>query len=144
MQKCDKCVYSTFHKANLIAHVKNHHDAQKFQCTECGKSFFGHKLYKAHVERMHMERGNEVVQCKECGKQFPKYRLKIHIRLMHKERKFACHLCTYKAQTNYNLRLHINKTHLGIKEFPKHNCPHCDIDTTNLDWHIKVHHKNII
>ena len=144
LQKCDKCDYSTFHKAALYAHIKNHHDSQKVQCTECGKSFFGHKLYKAHVERMHMERGNEVVQCKECGKQFPKYRLKIHIRLMHKERKFACHLCTYKAQTNYNLRLHINKTHLGIKEFPKHKCPHCDIDTTNLDWHIKVHHKNII
>ena len=143
LHKCDKCDYSTFYKNYLYIHIKEYHDAQKVQCTECGKSFFGLKLYKAHFERLHTEQ-QEKVKCNECGKQFSKYRLKIHMKLMHQERKFACHLCTYKAQTGYNLRLHINKSHLGIKEFPKYKCPHCDIDTTNLDWHIKVHHKDII
>ena len=127
----------------FILYQHSTHIMMPIRCTECGKSFFGLKLYKAHFERLHTEQ-QEKVKCNECGKQFSKYRLKIHMKLMHQERKFACHLCTYKAQTGYNLRLHINKSHLGIKEFPKYKCPHCDIDTTNLDWHIKVHHKDII
>ena len=68
--------------------INTYHDAQKVQCTECGKSFSGLKLYKSHFVRLHMEQ-QEKVKCNECGKQFSKYNLKRHMTLMHQERKFA-------------------------------------------------------
>ena len=143
LQQCDKCSYSTLHRYLLDQHIKSQHNyGPTVQCTECGKSFFGQNLYKAHFRRMHTKQ--ELFPCKECGKEFKKHRLQIHIAQMHRERRFACHLCSYKAQSGYNLRLHISKSHLGIKELPKHKCPHCDIETTNLDYHIKSSHKNII
>ena len=121
--------------------INTYHDAQKVQCTECGKSFI--QIYKSHFVRLHMEQ-QEKVKCNECGKQFSKYRLKIHMKLMHQERKFACHLCTYKAQTGYNLRLHINKSHLGIKDLEKFQCPHCEVATTNLPYHLKQFHLHLL
>ena len=142
LQQCDKCSYSTLYPYLLDQHIKAQHDVIKFQCTECGKSFYGQKLYKAHYDRMHTKQ--ELFKCKECGKEFTKHRLKMHISLMHRERRFSCHLCSYKAQTGYNLKLHISKSHLGIKTLPKQKCPHCEIETTNLEWHIKTSHKHII
>ena len=142
LQQCDKCSYSTLHRFLLDQHIQTQHNTQQVQCTECGKSFYGQRLYQNHFKRMHTKQ--ELFPCKECGKEFKKHRLQIHIAQMHRERRFACNLCSYKAQSGYNLKLHISKSHLGIKELPKHKCPHCDIETTNLDYHIKSSHKNII
>ena len=143
LQQCDKCSYSTLQRYLLDQHIKSQHIfVSKFQCKECGKSFYGQKRYKAHFNRMHANQ--ELVGCQECGKEFAKHHIKRHIDTIHRERQYSCHLCSYKAQTGYNLRSHINKSHLGIKDPKKHKCPHCDTETTNLDWHIKCSHKIII
>ena len=130
------------HQHILKGHIKNQHESETVQCNECGKTFYGNKLLKAHVFRMHSEVGQEMEQCKECGLKTKKIRMKVHMAHMHMERKWACQLCNYKAQTGYNLRLHVSKSHLGIKELPKHKCPHCETVTTNLEYHIKSSHKD--
>ena len=140
--KCEKCSYTTVHQHILKDHIKNQHESDTLQCNECGKSFYGTKLYKAHVFRMHSEDGQEMEQCKECGLKTKKYGMKQHVAHMHMARNFACQLCNYKAQTGYNLKLHVTKSHLGIKELPKHKCPHCETVTTNLEYHIKSSHKD--
>ena len=143
LHQCEKCSYKSLHLHMLKVHIKNQHESEKYQCNECGKSFYGVKLYRAHFARIHTEHGQEMVRCQECGKETKKFRLKQHMALMHMERRHACNLCNYKAQTGYNLKLHVSKSHLGIKELPKHKCPHCDTTTTNLEFHIKSNHRNI-
>ena len=144
LQKCDKCDFSAFYKPYLYSLSTHILMPKRFSVPNVAKVFLVSN-YTNLISKDFIWNSRKKVKCNECGKQFSKYRLKRHMTLMHQERKFACHLCTYKAQTGNNLRLHINKSHLGIMEFPKYKCPHCDIDTTNLDWHIhSVHHKNII
>ena len=143
LHQCEKCSYNSLYPHMLKVHIKNQHESETYQCNECGKSFYGVKLYRAHFARIHTEHGQELVRCHECGKETKKFRLKQHMALMHMERRHACNLCNYKAQTGYNLKLHVSKSHLGIKELPKHKCPHCDTTTTNLEFHIKSNHRNI-
>ena len=60
----------------------------------------------------------------------------IHVRLKDKK----CPQCSYATYSGYNLRLHITKTHLG-KAMVKEACPHCDIFTTYLNYHINIMHN---
>ena len=143
LHPCEKCSYNSLYPHRLKIHIKNQHESEKYQCNECGKSFYGIKLYRAHFARIHTEHGQEMVRCQECGKETKKFRLKAHMALTDMERRHACNMCNYKAQTGYNLKLHVGKSHLGLKELPKHKCPHCDTETTNLEFHIKSNHRNI-
>ena len=84
-----------------------------------------------------------MINCEECGKQIRKVSYKSHIKKVHGERRHACHLCSYKAQSSYNLKLHISKSHLGLKEIPKEKCQYCDVVATNIPLHMKDHHPEI-
>ena len=137
---CDQCAYRSLNKQTLTRHMKNHEGVVLETCHVCGRKF---KDLKGHILRHHSSEanyGNIMVKCEICGKDMRKIALYTHRRTMHMERKWACHLCSYKAQTNYNLKLHISKSHLGVKELEKEQCPHCDVITTNLPHHLKIYH----
>ena len=137
---CDQCAYRSLTKISLTHHMKNHEGVVLETCHVCGGKY---KDLKGHILRHHASETNchnIMVKCKICGKEMRKLQLNAHRKAMHMERKWACHLCSYKAQTNYNLKLHISKSHLGVKELEKQQCPQCDVITTNLPYHLKIYH----
>ena len=139
---CDQCPYTTTYKRNIFLHIKNIHEAGEFTaCHICGVKIKGGATnLSRHIFRLHTESQTEKVKCEECGKEVKASQLINHKRKVHGERRFACHMCSYKAQTGYNLKLHISKSHLGVKELPKNQCQYCEVVTTNLPHHMKLFH----
>ena len=137
---CDKCAFKTIHYHYLKRHMTNHEGFLE-TCHICGGKY---KRLEVHIRRNHnsniTDMKNMIVKCEICGKEVRKVGLSDHMKHVHTERKHACHLCSYKAQTGYNLKLHISKSHLGVKELEKKQCPECDILTTNLSYHLKHYH----
>ena len=138
---CDQCAFRTSYMNVLKQHMKDHEEGVVLEtCHICGGKY---KRLEQHIKRSHPKPNyytNVVIKCEICGKEIKKARLSNHMKQMHMERKHACHLCSYKAQTSYNLKLHISKSHLGVKELEKEQCPHCDVLTTNLPYHLKIYH----
>ena len=138
---CDKCAYRTLSKMYLRRHLENHAGVVLETCHLCGGKY---KRLEKHIKRNHNSNlkyfENILIKCEICGKEIKKARLSNHMKQVHTERKHACHLCSYKAQTNYNLKLHISKSHLGVKELEKEQCPHCDVITSNLPYHLNTYH----
>ena len=141
--QCDKCDFKTTNKASLRGHIKSRHTAAVFTtCDICGAKLKNTpQLIRQHHRIKHDN--HEMVKCEECGKELRKIAYKKHLEQVHGERKHACQLCSYKAQTGYNLKLHISKSHLGVKVLPKDKCQYCEVETTNLPLHMKEHHPEI-
>ena len=140
---CDKCEFKTHRKDYLDNHIKNRHTAAKYvTCEICGTRLKDNRVVvQLHMKHQHTKQ--EMVKCGECGKEFTKVALSKHLRRVHGEQKHACHLCSYKTQSSYNLKLHISKSHLGLKGIPKEKCQYCEVEATNLPHHMKVHHPEI-
>ena len=130
---CEKCDYSATSKGSLDKHLLTHLAREPKTCTVCGKSVL---CMSTHMRNHNTEMGS----CDICGKEMKKVRINCHKRKVHAERKYPCLQCSYKASTNFNLKLHVSKSHLGIKDLVKDQCPHCDVQTTNLERHLRIHH----
>ena len=138
---CDKCEFKTSNKGTLKNHIRRVHEVAYVTCHICGKKVKGHKdqdNLRRHIKRIHEE--HKMVKCDLCGKEFRQSHIQTHIKNIHEERKFPCELCSYKAQSSFNLKLHISKSHLGVKELPKDQCQYCEVITTNLPHHMKLFH----
>ena len=131
---CDHCDYSTTLKNSLILHLKTHVTREPVTCTICGKSVIS---IGNHMRSTHSE---EMGHCDICGKEMKKVRISGHKRKVHAEKKHACDQCGYRTTCSSNLKLHIHKSHLGIKDMIKEQCPHCDTKTTNLQRHVRIFH----
>ena len=141
---CDKCEFTTTYKSYLKDHIESCHTTAKYvTCDLCGTTVKDNQGKGLHQHMKLKHTIQEMVQCGECGKDFKKCNFKKHVQKVHGERKYACHLCSYKAQSKYNLKLHISKSHLGLKEIPKEKCQYCEVETTNMPLHMKQHHPEI-
>ena len=124
----------------MESHYTNmHKDAVLKTCEFCGGSF---KRLDKHIERNMCQTDNQVrFDCESCDKTFSmKHSLANHIKVVHlKIRNKACTYCDYKTHTKFNLDLHINKMHHGIRK-TKQGCIHCGKSTYKMDHHIKVYH----
>ena len=78
--------------------------------------------------------------CDICDKPMKVSQMSKHKKSVHGGRNYPCELCSYKATTSYNIKLHMHSIHLGLKNIPKHQCSYCDYQTTNLDLHLKIRH----
>ena len=130
---CDICDFSTSLKLTLNNHLKTHVAREFTTCTICGKSVLN--IY-AHMYRHNEETGN----CDICGKEMNLIKLKDHKRKTHGEKKLSCEFCSYKSNSHSNFKAHVN-THLGIRNRgPKDKCQFCEVQTRNMDLHLKIFH----
>ena len=141
--QCDKCEFKTDNKYTLKGHMIHRHTTSTYvTCELCGCKLksAAHNIAK-HMRVVHTQ--HEMIKCEKCGKQLKKIHYKSHINKVHSESKHSCHLCNYKAQTSYNLKRHIHRSHLGLKEIPKEKCQYCEVEATNMPLHMKDHHPEI-
>ena len=142
--KCSNCDYKTKVSAQLKTHFKRRHTEQmQAPCESCGEVF---KNLKKHLERNTcgaMGQDERVkVPCKlKCGKTFcDNDKMMNHVRNIHGNTKNkVCSQCSYATYSNFNLKLHISKMHLGTK-LVKELCPYCEKETRNLNHHIQLYH----
>ena len=141
---CHQCNFKSKYKFDVKVHQKDHVQIELLPCHICGGKYKGEKRLLKHMKRVHEDA--EFIKCEECGKKIKgdKQNLKTHKNKVHSERKYHCTFCSYKAQSNFNLKLHINKSHLGIKDLEKFQCPHCEVATTNLPYHLKQFHLHLL
>ena len=98
---CDQCDYVTKKQARFHLHMNIHGRVTLEPCHICGGKY---KRLDWHIKRNHSnDPKNLLVNCEICGKEFQRSHISKHKKNMHMERKFGCHLCSYKAQTKYNL-----------------------------------------
>ena len=134
---CEQCDFATSAKGALLKHLKTHSKRVFQTCPLCGKEVI---VMSQHMTLHESERGN----CDICGKEMKMSQIKKHKKTVHEERRYPCTQCSYKASDSYNLKLHVHKSHLGIKDLPKEQCPHCDIQSTSLAKHIKIYHPEML
>ena len=139
--KCKQCDFTAIHDT-LKTHSEVHNGVLLKTCEICG---FTGKRIKRHIQRNHNNKSQERVKCDECGKQIKKKCMEKHKQIVHTtQRKHPCNDCEYKAGSKYNLKLHVNKMHLGNKFLQKEKCANCDFQTTNMLYHMKVYHPDKI
>ena len=147
VQKCTECDYSTKVEAEMRKHFKSRHTDECLEtCEFCGEVF---KKLKGHLLRTGCGQTNvqpkPKIPCPQCDKTFSsKQDMNVHIKRIHLGVKDKmCSHCSYATYSNHNLKLHITKVHLGTG-MVKEPCPHCDKETTNLEYHIKTYHGSKI
>ena len=139
--KCKQCDFTGI-SATLKTHSEVHNGVLLKTCEICG---FTGKRMKRHIQRNHNVKSQVRVKCDECGKQIKKNGMEKHKLIVHTtQRKHPCNDCEYKAGSKYNLKLHVNKMHLGNNTLPKEECAYCDFQTTNMLHHMKVYHPDKI
>jgi hypothetical protein len=145
-EQCTKCDYKSRMPAEMKRHVMSWHTeaaAVQQTCEYCGELF---KRLDLHIKRTGCAGSKEAfkkekVPCPRCAKTFANSMImRRHIKRVHEGVKGKdCPQCSYSTYSSYNLKLHMSKTHFG-QDMVKRQCPHCDKETTNLSYHIKLFH----
>ena len=130
---CDNCDFVTASKNILENHLKRHVAREFMTCTICGKSVLD---MTQHMNSHNTEMG----KCDICNKEMRVVTIKRHKRQYHGEKKLSCEYCSYRTNHYGNLKAHVN-THLGIKNRQaKDQCLYCDVQTRNMELHVKTYH----
>ena len=143
--KCMKCEY-VGRPGNLKNHFDFKHTRNKIKaCTFCGEIF---KNVQGHLERTNCggepKYFNIKVPCLYCTKHLANEdKLSRHVKDIHNQvRDKQCDQCDYNTYHSGNLKLHIDKQHLGITA-EKQPCPHCYKKVGNLPRHVGIYHVDI-
>ena len=83
-----------------------HADNRKFACPNCDKRFKSKYDLSRHRDNVHL--GHKPA-CPYCGKHLAN--LDQHIRVVHKQIRFTCTICSKQLNTKADLRKHVDKIH---------------------------------
>ena len=150
--KCEICQKSFINKTALYNHNKNIHpndfDQQQHPCSFCDKIFKCKNTLYIHNRKFHTN-----WTCEWCEEKFDlRKNLKEHILSQHKEKskeKLQCSSCGKSFGKLFNLKLHEDVVHKGIKNWPDACESKCEIcgkscSTKNsLKRHIRTVHEKI-
>lgn len=91
----------------LAVHMNAVHTSSKnFTCLDCDKKFKSNYDLSRHRDLVHL---GQKPPCPYCGKHLANMRQ--HIRVVHKQIRFPCHLCKKQMTTKSELKKHFAKSH---------------------------------
>ena len=116
---CNK-KYST--NGDLERHIDEIH--VEVECVFCSKSFQNKKKLKGHVNNC-IKNGTAKVSCNNCSQTYTRYGMERHRNQCHKStRNFKCKECGLLANTENDLKKHMNNEHSEFQEVSKEVCYH--------------------
>ena len=133
----------------MYRHMQSRHKEHVMvNCPYCGKQVRDLNL-TTHIRTKQCDRPEEErtlvrFQCDQCEKTFThKKGLRDHIKNVHnQEKNFKCELCDYKSFSKANVYLHVKRVHEKRALYVP--CPHCDEQVINVEYHIKIVHKEVL
>jgi hypothetical protein len=142
IKTCPVCDYRNTDMKQIDRHYRRIHT--EIDITNCGFCGVVTKNLKRHLKIKQCDKNSDEkvkYQCDDCGKQFSiqgsldKHKKGIHEQIKDKQ----CPHCTYCTYSGYNLKLHINKMHLG-KKLVKDSCIYCGKKSYDVAYHVKLYH----
>nr|XP_049588245.1 oocyte zinc finger protein XlCOF19 isoform X1 [Syngnathus scovelli] len=120
---CSVCPESFPTRGLLRSHKRRHNinisDNQKFDCSECGKTFAKLARLNRHMAK---HTGEKPFVCSFCEKKFTwHYALKRHMRSHSSREHFSCPVCAKGFTTKWYIAVHM-RTHTGEKPFQCNVC----------------------
>lgn len=117
-------------------HMENSIRRERAQCQICGTWLSNRYTLKEHMIR----HNSEPQKCNQCDKISPnQHALLCHIREVHCDRIFNCHLCSKTFKAAVALKDHV-ATHTGEKTHKCSFCPDAFIWRPNMYSHQKKAH----
>lgn len=110
---CDQCDYKTWHKYDLVKHIRIHTGVKMYQCEYCTASYYTSSNLTGHIRRNHM-----------------------------KQRPFQCHLCRMTFFDRTKLNRHVD-SHNEIKRFECEVCHSCFTRRCYWKKHLQRQHDII-
>ena len=121
--QCGICASSFTYTRNLVKHLETAHKGKIykekcFNCNKCNSEFFGAKELKVHVKDAHLD--GKRLPCPICNGSFKNILiLKQHLKAVHGEKKFKCHVCDKMYPTRNSLNYHKENVCKGKKRKEK-------------------------
>ena len=141
--KCNICSFGSKCKTTLKWHQQAIHEGLRIKCDLCDKTFNNPRQLSAHKNAHHTQhRQKREYACNEC--EFTanqKAQLFRHSELAHGTIEHLCEKCPYKTKVENDLKIHINREHLGLYNFQCEQCSYSSKQKTHLDIHTKSKHK---
>ena len=148
LKQCHMCGHTTS-AIGIVNHLRRVHKAYvKTNCPNCGKQVrdlnLSRHIKNTQCDRPKEERHLEKFKCNQCEKSFVHQKgLRQHIKEIHnQEKNFKCEQCDYCTYLKSNLYMHVKRVH--EKRALHVPCPHCGEQVVNVEYHVKIFHKDII
>ena len=95
-----------------------------YNCIECEKVFSTNKQFRYHMKLKHKELK---YLCNKCKYKAIKYSyVTTHVRIKHDRIKYECNNCTYTSNWPKSLKMHINTKHESYVERYRYECDKCE------------------
>ncbi|XP_026749414.2 zinc finger protein 2-like [Galleria mellonella] len=89
---CERCDYRTWHKHDLVKHLRIHTGEKQYQCHFCTSSYHTSSNLTDHIRRFH--EGVKRFQCQLCDRKFfDRTKLNRHVDSHNEIRRFECDIC---------------------------------------------------
>jgi KRAB domain-containing zinc finger protein len=136
--KCDNCELRFFKEEDLMRHRIKEHNAPRFTCQICEKSYTSKQYLNIH-KAIHKPGFKPEHLCAVCGKLFPNSgRLSSHLRMRHSNKKYDCTICGKSVTSRSSLRDHI-RSHTGDRPHICQVCGKAFAVAKYLRLHMRLH-----
>uniref|UniRef100_A0A2H1W2Z4 SFRICE_007748 n=1 Tax=Spodoptera frugiperda TaxID=7108 RepID=A0A2H1W2Z4_SPOFR len=107
---CDQCDYKTWHKSDLVKHVRIHAGLKLYQCEFCSTSYYTSSNLTSHIRRLHMK--ERLYSCSMCKRNFfDKTKLNRHLDSHFDIKRFECNVCHASFTRRCYWKKHLLRQH---------------------------------
>ncbi|KAL3276070.1 hypothetical protein HHI36_020791 [Cryptolaemus montrouzieri] len=143
LYKCSNCDYQNALEYDLQEYInKQHLDIKSYKCSNCKFEESTNDDFTKNLNGIQFVRSHK---CSQCDYQSTKKsNLKQHIIRVHLGLKqYKCDQCDYKSAQKSHVNHHLNSVHLGIKEYKCNQCDHQATTKSDLNRHVNSVHLSI-
>ncbi|XP_068626036.1 zinc finger protein piragua-like [Battus philenor] len=107
---CDHCDYRTWHKHDLVKHIRIHTGVKMYQCEYCTASYYTSSNLACHIRRYHERERRH--HCHLCERSFyDRTKLNRHLDSHNEIKRFECDVCHACFTRRCYWKKHLQRQH---------------------------------